>query len=54
MSSYDLVDLVSICYHSLSIRIVPARVESTPIAPEMFVSITSKMKAVRLVDFKLE
>lgn len=33
---------------------VPARVESTPMAPEMLVSITRKMKAVKFVDFKVE
>jgi hypothetical protein len=30
---------------------VPARVESTPIAPEMLVNITSKMNTVKFVDF---
>ena len=41
-------------YHSLSIRIVPARVESTPTAPETLVNITSKMKAAKFVDFRVE
>ena len=41
-------------YHSLSIRIVPARVESAPTAPETFVNITSRMKALKFVSFKAE
>lgn len=41
-------------YHSLSIRMVPARVESAPTAPEMSVSNNSKMNAPKFVDFKVE
>lgn len=33
---------------------VPARVESAAIAPEMLVNITRKMNAVKFVDFKNE
>lgn len=33
---------------------VPARVESTATAPEMLVSTTSKMNAVKFVDFNVE
>lgn len=41
-------------YHSLSIKIVPARVEITPTAPETLVSMTSKINAVKFVNFKVE
>lgn len=33
---------------------VPARVERTPIAPEMLVKSTSAVKAVKFVDLMLE
>lgn len=39
-------------YHSLSTKIVPARTESTPMAPEILVMMTSKMNIVGLLDFK--
>jgi len=41
-------------YHSLSINIVPARVESTPMPPQTLIMITSKMKMEKFVDFKEE
>lgn len=33
---------------------VPARVDITPTAPEILVSITNKTNAMKFVDFKLE
>lgn len=41
-------------YHSLSINIVPARVESTPMPPQILIVNTINMKAEKFVNFKDE
>lgn len=50
---FSFKGLWAINYHSLSIRMVPANVESTPTAPEMFVNITRAMNATIFVNFRL-
>lgn len=39
-------------HHSLSIRMVPARLERTATAPDKLVKMTSTAKSRKLVDFK--
>jgi hypothetical protein len=42
------------CYHSLSISIVPARVESTPMPPQILIITTRNKKTGKFANFKDE